>query len=446
MPKAARANSKKAAPSTVRQRAAAEADKPIFEIDTVGEASVRRSLLADQAPASARLRKGQSIHKPLRSDLILAQRSSVPALSSRAVPSAEALVKKQKAKLGKVDRATKEKLKRIARKDGEGQGLWGIKSGDQGEALSDAVKKAGEYDAWAKEQKVKEDEDAAMKAAVAIHDPKTRPAPKAPSTLHTHALLSDAQPRTIAIPHPGTSYNPAHEHHQALLSSALTHYTAVESREDRGQELKDTLDEARRAARGQEAWEAYEEEVGSGESDDDGELADPEATDAKLKRKTPKRKTKQQRNAKLRVAEEARQLALRREMKKRIAAVHNVKAVDKDITQAQQLSLEEKAMALKVRKARLIEQGLTRFRSGPSRVPDAPVTFQLGEELADNLRTLQPEGNLWREWIGSGMRRGKVPVERANESKKGGKRGGRGHDKNHKMREVEKYSYKNWSG
>jgi len=202
--------------------------------------------------------------------------------------------------------------------------------------------------------------------------------------------------------------------------------------------VKDLMDEARVNSRGKASWEAYEEDVGSGESEDEGDAKEGETEEDKLKKKLPKRKTRQQRNSKLRVAEEARALALRREMKKRIAAVHNVKSVQKEIAEEEKMSLEEKAMALKIRKARLAEQGLTRFRSGPSRVPDAPVTFQLGDELADNLRTLQPEGNLWKEWVASGMRRGKVPVERANESKKGGKRGGRGRDKGSKMREVEK--------
>ncbi|GAA5985184.1 hypothetical protein JCM5350_004262 [Sporobolomyces pararoseus] len=447
MPKASRANSKKAAPSSKKQAADVLASQPLFEIDTQGNSSVRRTLLADQQPAQARLRKGQSIHKPLRSDLILAQRSDVPALSSRVVPSAAAQAKKNKAKLGKVDRATKEKLKRIAGRDGQGEGLWGIKTGDKGEALSDAVKAAGGYDAWKAKEKPSEEEDTAMREFLAIHDAKNRPVPKAPSTLHSHQILEGNAHRSIAIPHPGTSYNPAHEHHQALLSSALERYTTEEAREERGQDVKDLMDEARLNSRGKEVWQAYEEEVGSGEEDEGEEGANGEGDDAdKLKKKLPKRKTRQQRNSKLRVAEEARQLALRREMKKRIAAVHNVKSVQKEIADEEKLSLEEKAMALKMRKARLAEQGLTRFRSGPSRVPDAPVNFQLGDELADNLRTLQPEGNLWKEWVSSGMRRGKVPVERANESKKGGKRGGRGRDKGSKMKEVEKYSYKNWSG
>ncbi|GAA5844808.1 hypothetical protein JCM3766R1_003324 [Sporobolomyces carnicolor] len=449
MPKASRANSKKAAPSSVQHERQLAASQPLFEIDTAGSASVRRTLLADQQPAQGRLRKGQSIHKPLRSDLILAQRSDVPALSSRVVPSATAQQKRNQAKLAKVDRQTKEKLKRLAGRDGDGQGLWGIKSGKSGEELSDAVKLAGGYDAWKAKEQPSQDDDTAMKEFLAIHDHKNRPVPKAPATLHSHQILEGNAHRSIAIPHPGTSYNPAHEHHQALLSTALDRYTADEAREERGQDVKDLMDEARLNARGKEVWQAYEEEVGSGEDDDDDDEAkdqvDQDEVD-RLRKKLPKRKTRQQRNSKLRVAEEARQLAQRREMKKRIAAVHNVKSVEKEILDEEKLSLEEKALALKMRKARLAERGLTRFRSGPSRVPDAAVHFQLGDELADNLRTLQPEGNLWKEWVASGMRRGKVPVERANESKKGGKRGGRGRDKGSKMKEVEKYSYKNWSG
>jgi nucleolar protein 53 len=255
--------------------------------------------------------------------------------------------------------------------------------------------------------------------------------PQAPSTLRHHALLvAGSTPRSIPIPHPGTSYNPAQQDHQALLSSTLVSYTAAEARDNRGQQLKEAIDASRALSRGVEAWEAYA----------DGGIVDPEAQAFKdlLKRRAAKRKTKAQRNTKLRVTEEARELALRREMKKRVASIQHVKDVDAEILATKELSLEEKAQLLKVRKDRLNSQGLTRFRSGPSRVPDAHVAFQLGDELAENLRTLQPEGNLWKEWVGSGMRRGKVPVERANESKKGGKRGGRGHDKHHKMKEVEK--------
>ncbi|GAA5915515.1 hypothetical protein JCM6882_005924 [Rhodosporidiobolus microsporus] len=446
MPKAPRANSKKAAPSTSASALASAAEQPLFQVDTTGSSSVRHALLADQAPAAARLRKGQSFKKPLRSDLILAQRSAEPALSSRVVPSAEAKAKQVKKKLAGVDRRTKEKLRRIVGKDGEGEGLWGVKSAKGEGARGLQGEKGKAYDAWAEEEQDGEDVDAGMKKALLVNNPQTRPAPKAPSTLHTHQLLASTSSLhpSVSLPHPGSSYNPSHEAHQSLLSSALVHHTAAEARETRGEDVKAAMDSARVLSRGVEAWEAYEDEVGSGESDGELEIVDEDVAAKKeaLKRKAARRKTKQQRNNKLKVAEEERVARLRREFRARANGVQNVKDVKAALAAEEQLSLEEKALALKARKARLASQGLTRFRSGPSRVPDAPVTFQLGDELADNLRTLQPEGNLWTEWVGSGMRRGRVPVERANSGKKGGKRGGRGHDKGHKMKEVEKFAWK----
>lgn len=192
MPKASRANSKKAAPSTSKQAASIAASQPLFEIDTKGSSKVRKTLLADQQPGQARLRKGQSIHKPLRSDLILAQRSSQPALSSKVTPSAEAQAKKNKVKQGKVDRATKERLKRLTGRDGQGEGLWGIKTGEKGEALSKAVKEAGGYDAWKAKEQPGEEEDIAMRDFLQIHDQKNLPVPKV--SLSLLSLFLDLSP------------------------------------------------------------------------------------------------------------------------------------------------------------------------------------------------------------------------------------------------------------
>ncbi|KAM0793612.1 hypothetical protein ACM66B_001045 [Microbotryomycetes sp. NB124-2] len=477
----ARANSKKAAPSSAaiaRANASSKQlgttskqdDKPLFEVDTVGSASVRRTLLANQAPAQARLRKGQSINKPLKSEEILAQRSAVPALHSRVVAAPDS--KRNKRKLAHVDRATKDKLKRIAGRDGHGQGLWGVKSdsNDRPEMITEAVKQAGTFDAWATAAADDADttgssssttlKDEAMEQVLSVHKGKKV---KAPSTLHSHQLLGkgDIGPKSITLPHPGMSYNPDYQQHQELLGQALDKFTTYEQRDERGQAVKDALDDVRKSTRGKDVWELYEDEVGSGEGssssdDDDADEDDDDKKDSndvdqvedddRMLKKQPKRKTKKQRNAKVRLHEEALELERRRSARQRIAQVAAAPTISAALKQAEQMSLSEKALALKMQKQRLAKQGLTRFRSGPSRVPDAPVTFQLGEELSENLRSLKPEGNLWREWIGSNMRRGKVPVERANEAKKGGKRGGRGHDKNHRMREVEKYSYKHWQG
>lgn len=239
------------------------------------------------------------------------------------------------------------------------------------------------------------------------------------------------------------SYNPAHPHHQALLASALENYTAAEIRDEFGQATKDALDAVRERSKGKDTWELYEAEVGSGEDTDEEDRDQEGDSEEVLKKKASKRKTRAQRNraAAHKLAEQ--ELAERKAMKARIQSVELTKQLTRAAREKTDLSLADKAAALRLQKARLAQTGLTRMRSGPTRVPEANVHFQLGEELADNLRTLEPEGNLWREWVGSGMRRGKVPMERSNVNKKGGKFG-RGKDKGSKTRERETYAYKNF--
>ncbi|KAL8286248.1 hypothetical protein RQP46_004736 [Phenoliferia psychrophenolica] len=447
MGRATRANAKKSAPSSAAA-AAPTAAEPLFQLDTQGDSSVRHSLQhafsAGPNPAAAKLRRGTTFNKPLKSDQILAARSAEPALRGRIIPSLEVVQRKDKVRRTHIDKETKDRLKRITGRDGKGQGLWSVKSGGgvEGDRAIEAAKQMGEYDAWERTVvEVKEGDDEGMNRVIIENT--TGVKPKAPKTLHEHPLLAPGSgPLAIPTPHPGMSYNPAHPHHQALLSKALTHYTAVTDREDRAQPIKDQMDAILNSVKGREPWEIYEEEVGDGDDDSDAELADPEAVELRLRKKQPKRKTRQQRNTKLRVAAEALALAQRRASKARVASVANAPTLLRAIEDATDLSVAEKASAMKQRKLLIRSQGLTRLRSGPSRVPDAPVTYQLGEELADNLRTLTPEGNLWRDWVGSGMRRGKVPVERANENKKGGKRGGRGKDKGSKTKTVAKYTFK----
>jgi len=157
MPKA---NSKKAAralPSAAAPAASTSSSAALFEIDTAGSASVRHSLLhtaSGSSTVNGRLRKGASFNRPLKSDQILAMRSDQPAMTSRRVPTtAAALGKREEFKRNKVDRETKEKLKRMVGRGGEGEGLWGVKGGEM--VVSMAEPSAGEYDAWAVDKKKK---------------------------------------------------------------------------------------------------------------------------------------------------------------------------------------------------------------------------------------------------------------------------------------------------
>jgi nucleolar protein 53 len=218
----------------------------------------------------------------------------------------------------------------------------------------------------------------------------------------------------------------------------------VQEREDRGQDTKDAMDEMRKNTKGMEPWQLCQDEVGSGEEDSDAEIGDAEAVELRLGKKLSKRKTRQQRNKKLLIAAEALALATRRANKARTASVLTAPAVISALDESIELSVAEKAADMKVKRARLADRGLTRFRSGPMRVPDAPVTYQLGEELSENLRTLSTEGNLFRSFMDSTYSRGRMAVERASLSKKGGKRGGRGRDKGSKIKWKALYAYKNF--
>lgn len=169
----------------LRASAAAPVETPLFQTDSKGDSSVRHSLLHQASsanPASGRLRKGASFTKVLKSDSILAMRSNTPALTSRVVPSALKVIKKDQRLVTKVDRATKERLRRMTGRSGEGEGLWGVSAGGpRDELLTEAMKSAGEYDPW--EIKVVPSvagEDLAMKAIIAANTekyiPKVRPA------------------------------------------------------------------------------------------------------------------------------------------------------------------------------------------------------------------------------------------------------------------------------
>lgn len=61
-------------------------------------------------------------------------------------------------------------------------------------------------------------------------------------------------------------------------------------------------------------------------------------------------------------------------------------------------------------------------------------TYQLEEDLSESLRGLKPEGNLWKDWQESQVRRRKMPV--VSEQKK--------FKQNPKTKEVERVDSRLW--
>ena len=67
-------------------------------------------------------------------------------------------------------------------------------------------------------------------------------------------------------------------------------------------------------------------------------------------------------------------------------------------------------------------------------LPNAPLEVQLSDELAESLRLLKPEGNLFRDRYRSLVERG-VVEPRFQAAKKG---------RRYATKYVEKYDYKHW--
>lgn len=127
-----------------------------------------------------------------------------------------------------------------------------------------------------------------------------------PTTLHKHSLLSSATtPRAIATPHPGLSYNPTLDDHQALLAAEHEKLLRMEEEQEKLNEAKEKVMKGQ--AGREDAWETgYADEVGSGEEDDDDDEDAIQSEDGdhlgetrkqrKQRRKTEKQKRKRQAN------------------------------------------------------------------------------------------------------------------------------------------------------
>merc|ERR1711939_600171 len=443
----------------------------LFQVDVGGDNSVRHSVQAEYSRAAAggagaaaagqRLRKGESFNKRLKADEILANKSSTPAVSQRSHAGAG----RDKV----LDKATRDRLRRLTKRDGQGRGLWGVKSdkGKQEDPLTEAVRKAGAYDPWATSTTAAPAATAQPSTSSAEQDNfaaelLNKPKPKVPETLHKHELLGDTRtstylgPSTISLPDPGQSYNPSQESHQALLARALKRAERLEQKELDDKRVKEIVDRVREATRSKEAWEAFEEEVGDGElasesererasSELDGE--DDDDGGEKTKRDDgPRRKTRAQRNTAARQLHEARLREAMRQSKRRDHSVLLSKSLNKSLrADAEKRKMQASERRVMVEQA-LGAHGLASLR-GQTRKPageDDPHVARTEDvyQLGDELRSLKPEGNLWRDWVASATRRGRLAAQNARSRRPASKKATG--DSKRKLKTYEKFAWKNF--
>ncbi|BEI91587.1 uncharacterized protein CcaverHIS019_0404070 [Cutaneotrichosporon cavernicola] len=375
----------------------------LFTIDTEGDVAMTQQVR----------RKREK--KPLRSLAVLHERSAVPSLTSRA----KAAVAPKK-----ISSTEKKRLRRTALKaeaEGHGTAASSMKATDTAN-LHDpwvAEKVAGLPGGWGDEGVVK------IK-------------PKAPETLTRQREIRrevDATQLDAELPRAGVSYNPSAPAHAALLEAAIAEEMSLLAAEERV--------EAEVAARGGvvEARHGVDDfgenmvggmRIGRGDEEDEDEEEESSDEEDGYKPKQTKRKTQAQRNKAARakallVAE--RDEAIRRRMERHVGAA---RSMSKSVAARQrevEATTQQRRAAAKARE-RLGYTGGEKI--GKHRVQKGAVAVQLGEDLAESLRQVKPEGNLFKDRFQSLQRRALIEPRVPQLPKK----------RKIKVKEYEKFAWK----
>ncbi|KIM57684.1 hypothetical protein SCLCIDRAFT_1219170 [Scleroderma citrinum Foug A] len=339
-------------------------DDQLFVIDTKGDEELRKSL--------PRFSKDQ-----LMSSKIISQRSAVPAVISRATkPSKHGLTP-----------ADKERLLRIAKKPRKGpfnaiMDPTEFGAGSAAIDVTDAVKKGGTHDLWTPsvEESLPDGLEAVRKRTI-----------KKPETSHLRDAIDVP---AVPVPPQGASYNPPVQAHEQLLLEAYQIEKRKQDEVDRLAEYRKQIDGAQRISLGHIA-----DGVPPGMTVDEivENVDEPVPTDnVVVPPRASARKTKQQRARILKQKVEKQALAeraLRKQILHSITLARSMKSeVDRTLKAREQARLSRQlTMRLRLRK------GLAGRRFGKHKVPESHIDVQVGEDLAENLRTLKPEGNLFRD-------------------------------------------------
>ncbi|KAI8374210.1 ribosome biogenesis protein Nop53/GLTSCR2 [Radiomyces spectabilis] len=316
----------------------------LFTIDTAGDNRVKRQITKD---------------KPLRVDQILAERSAVPGLKSRAVP-------KPTVTKGEPSKHQKHLVDKYKRK--------------LDNAVAPAAKKKSKntrsYDLWSEEPAETTNE---YLEPVKKH--------KAPATLSQKPKAAIHQ-AAVTIPDAGASYNPTEEEHLKLLKKA--HDIEVEKLE-----AQKALDEQLAYRKELEALASELDETIALEELEEAAAAEAEAEDEDTPTKKAAkqaRKTTTERNREKRLRQERAIQAQRNQEKKIRQQIDRLKHIEADIT----TRTEELAQLLATKKQQKAEeekQGLKRV--GKHYVQEMPVEVQLQDELAESLRQLKVKLEHW---------------------------------------------------
>lgn len=389
-------------------------DGALFTIDTTGDVEGKLILACSQLTA---VRRRQRAKKPLRSLAVLNEKSAMPSLTARAVAAKK-----------KPDVTAKEKARihKIARRTVDDRTSADVRKTDLSELR----------DAWSAED---DEEAAALPEDGFGIEGMVKPRVKVPQTIEEQRqqrLAIAAAQLAADLPVAGVSYNPAVEAHTKLIEAAAEEERkrlAAEAREAERLRLLGEVVASRRAVDA-ELSETHVDgmTVGRGDGVDSDEDEDDEDAEPALVKKPTKRKTQAQRNKAKRAKEAAQAQKDEARRRKLERAIPGAKSLGKTV-EARQKAIDEAKRLRKLAKEKRERAGYAGGEKvGKFRVPEQAVPVQLGEDLAESLRQVKPEGNLFKDRFLALQRRALVEPRVPHLPKK----------RTLKVKEYEKHAYK----
>ncbi|CDS81867.1 related to Glioma tumor suppressor candidate region gene 2 protein [Sporisorium scitamineum] len=288
------------------------------------------------------------------------------------------------------------------------------------------------YDVWGSSSEAKGNSKAAQDDWIPAQV--SKPFVNLPKTLRRddHDIASSLP--AIDLPHPGSSYNPDLESHEALINEAYEIEKRLEKNEQMDQrerqqwqaklativareaELRLQKDDDLKRYRGMDV------DVPGLASDSDSEDDNSSGSDKEGGNSEPKRKTRAQRARAKRVRAQQAETSRRKQARIEAAAILQLPALKR--RQARLALARQQATQLRrqQKQSLLAKHGLSGIKVGKHTVPQQSIDVQTADELSESLRTLKPEGNLFRDRYVRLQARGKVEPRVKQERTRRGKK------------------------
>nr|CAG4646308.1 EOG090X07H9 [Macrothrix elegans] len=189
----------------------------------------------------------------------------------------------------------------------------------------------------------------------------------------------------IEPPHPGISYNPTFEDHQALLQKiSITEAKEMKQEKKLERSVKPLLNKI--SPKEQEVQWMNEMAQGLAEEE---EANEDDADEVKLVRQPKPKTSKQKVKAKILKLKEMRRLQMKA-LKKRMMEVNRLKSLKREIKKEQELTSKRIEKREKIKKAKLYKPAAL----GPHKYEAPPMEVNFSDEITGNLRSIKADGNI----------------------------------------------------